>query len=153
MTTIGNQLPASAFVSHREIRVVSSSSPPIELMSQTSPEVKLVLPKPGRTPNPRKLESLRVLAVPPGTDIAGWLLKSVLLVQLRRARKEWLAVTWLEGIGEYGTAETDDEAIADLVVSVGEYRASLEKREKKLGDSALRELAYLRRLIEPSTTK
>ena len=69
-------------------------------------------------------------------------------MQIRYTPKEYVAATWLEGIAEYGAAQGQTEAVADLVVSLGEYKESLEKRETKLGDSARRELDYLRRLIK-----
>ena len=75
-------------------------------------------------------------------------MKSVILVQVSRTRRESVATTWLEGVAEYGTGAGDNEAISDLVVSLGEYRKALEKRERKLGDSARKELDCLRRLIE-----
>ena len=154
MSTISSQLTASAFFSSPEIGLVALSSPPIRFDWLTNPEFKpLVLHKPVKTPNPRKADSLTVpayLVISNDSQIGDWRLKSVMVVQLRRTRKQWLATTWLEGVAEYGTAETDGEAITDLVVSLGEYRESLEKREKKLGDSARNELAYLRNLIERS---
>ena len=77
-------------------------------------------------------------------------MESVMLVQISHARRESVATIWLEGIAEYGTGAGDSEAISDLVVSLGEYRKSLEKRERKLGDSARKELDCLVRLIEHS---
>jgi len=59
----------------------------------------------------------------------------------------------VEGVAEYGTAKSESEAIADLVVSLGEYLEVLERREKNLGDSARNELNCLRRLIEPLHTE
>jgi hypothetical protein len=66
---------------------------------------------------------------------------------MRRVGREWVATTWLEGVLEYGNGATANDSLADLIVSIGEYRESLERREEDLGDSALRELSYLRRLI------
>ncbi len=139
------------FVSSPEICVVPSLSPLIQLKSETSPDIRLVVHKPGKTLIRRKPNTVTVLALPKDTerDIAGWLLKSVLLVQIRRTAKEFVATTWLEAIAEYGVGKAESEAITDLVVSLGEYRQSLEKREANLGDLARRELDYLRRLIEP----
>jgi len=54
----------------------------------------------------------------------------------------------LEGIAEYGAAKNESGAIIDLVVSLGEYFEALERREKDLRDSALKELNCLRRLIK-----
>jgi len=151
MKTISNKLKASAFVSNPGIQVDSLSSFPIQLELKISPEIRLVVHKPGKTPSLRKTSSLTVLSIPRNSEISGWCLKSVMLVQVSRAQKESLAMIWLEGVAEYGTGEGDSEAITDLVVSIGEYRESLEKREKKLGDSARKELDCLRRLIERSS--
>ena len=149
MSTISNQLAASAFISNPDVPIVPSSNAPIQLDCVTSPEIKLVAGhKPGKTPNPRKLDSLTVFPLPADSTLNNWRLKSVIVIQLRRARKQWLATTWLEGVAEYGTGETDSEAITDLVVSLGEYRESLEKREEKLGNPARNELKTLRNLIE-----
>ena len=52
------------------------------------------------------------------------------------------------GTSEYGISAVAPDAITDLIISLGEYRESLERREERLGDSALRELSALRRLIE-----
>lgn len=109
-----------------------------------------VIYSPVRTPNLRKADSLTVFAIPQDTSIKGWHLKSALLGHLRPVRKQWIATTWLEGVEEYGTGKTESEAVVDLVTSLGEYRLSLEKREKNIGELTKRELGYLRRLIEPS---
>lgn len=134
MTTISNELAASAFRS-----------------SPGSSQIKFAPIEPGKTPKPRRSETLTVLSILKGSDIGGWRLKSVLLVQIRRTRKQSLATSWLEGVTEYGVGKTDSEAITDLVMSVGEYRESLEKQENKLGDTAQKELSYLRRLVERSS--
>jgi hypothetical protein len=90
-----------------------------------------------------------VVLIPKDTRIGGLLLKSILLVQLKRTQDEVLSETWLEGVYEYGSAQNDSEAIIDLVISLGEYRKALEKQSKELGDTVRRELDALRRLIEP----
>ena len=146
--TISNEIPSSAFISNPEIRIMAFPSPPIELKSETSPEIIFVMHNPGKTLTRGRSNTVTVLTLPRDSEIGDWRLKSIILVQIRTTRKEWLATTWLEGIAEYGVGEGGSEAIIDLVVSLGEYRESLEKREVNLGDSARRELDYLRRLIE-----
>lgn len=161
MSTGTNKLKASAFVSNPIIRAVPLSNPPIirVVPLSSSPlqwelegnvEIRLVVHKPVKTPIPRKPSSVTVLLIPRKSEICGWRLKSAILVQVSRTRRESVATTWLEGIAEYGTGAGDNEAISDLVVSLGEYRKSLEKRERKLGDSARKELDCLVRLIERS---
>ena len=150
MSTVTNKLKASAFVSNPMIRVVPLPSSPIQWESVSSAEIRLVVRKPVKTPGLIKPSSVTVLSIPRDSEIGGWRLKSVMLVQISRARRELVATIWLEGFAEYGTGVGDNEAISDLVVSLGEYRKSLEKRERKLGDSARKELDCLRRLIERS---
>ena len=148
MSTVTNKLKASAFVSNPMIRVVPLSSSPLQWELEGNVEIRLVVHKPIKTPSLRKPSSVTVLLIPRKSEIGGWRLKSVMLVQVSRSRRESVATTWLEGIAEYGTGAGDNEAVSDLVVSLGEYRRSLEKRERKLGDSARKELDCLRRLIE-----
>lgn len=158
--TVSNELNPSAFVSSPDIKialrrgpfikVVSRPSPYVQVACSTSREVKLPVFKAAKTPSPPKPDSLTVLAVLAGSSVAGWDLKSLLLVQLRRTRRLAVATTWLEGLAEYGTGKSDAEAVADLVVSLGEYRESLERRRRKLGASARGELALLRNLIQRS---
>jgi len=148
----------SAFVSNPEIRVAAVPSLPIKLKSETSSEIIFIMHNPGNTltsgkPNTVKLthgrfNTLTVFTLPRDSEIGDWRLKSIILAQIRHTRKEWLATTWLEGIAEYGVGEDTSDAIIDLVVSLGEYRESLEKQEANLGDSAQRELDHLRRIIE-----
>jgi len=123
-------------------------SSPIQWESESSAEIRLVVHKPVKTPNLHKLSSVTTLSIPRDSEIAGWHLKSLLLVQISHTQKGSVATTWLEGIAEYGAAKNESGAIIDLVVSLGEYLEALERREKDLGDSARNELNYLRRLIE-----
>lgn len=150
MYTASNEITSSPSVYDVKIQAVSPSSPPIPWRSETSPEIRLTPHKPIKTPSLRKPHSLTVLSISRDTEISGWCLKSIMLVQIRHSRRETVATTWLEGVAEYGTGQGEAEAITDLVVSLGEYRESLEKQENKLGGSAQRELNYLRRLIECS---
>ncbi len=158
-----NGLPASVFFITPEIQVVPQGDPSSNGLPASvffiTPEVQSVLtwtdysrltsvPKPARTPNPRNPETLMVLTMPADSRIAGWRLKSIVIIQLSHARKQSVAITWLEGLVEYGTGVSNSDAISDLIVSLGEYLESLEQREAELGDSALRELTLLRNLIE-----
>ena len=148
MSTGTNKLKASAFISNPMLRVVPLSQSPVLWEMENSVEIKLVIHKPVKTPILRNPNSVTVLSIPRGSEIGDWRLKSVLLVQISHSRSESVATTWLEGVAEYGAGTGDNEAISDLVVSLGEYRKSLEKREKKLGDSTRKELDCLRRLIK-----
>ena len=146
--TVSNQLQPSAFFSARSLTVTRVASPTISLPYLTSERISFTEHRPLKTPNPRKIDSLTVLAIPGGSQVGDWRLKSTVLVQLRHGRRQWVATTWLERMAEYGAGDTEADAIADLVTSLGEYRESLESREKKLGKSAKGELRHLQRLIE-----
>jgi len=148
VSTVTNLLKASAFVSNPMIRVVPSLSSPIQWESESNAEIRLVVHKPVKTPNLRKPSSVTTLSIPRDSKFAGWHLKSLLLVQISHTQKGSVATTWLEGIAEYGAAKNESGAITDLVVSLGEYLEALQRREKDLGDSACKELNYLRRLIK-----
>lgn len=148
MSTVSNELKASAFISGPQILTTPRTYVPVQLSSTTSPVISFTVLKPAGTPAPRKAKALTILSIPRGTRIGDWHLKSVMLVQVRSSRRESLATVWLEGTAEYGTGRRDDSAIADLMVSLGEYREGLERREENLGDSARQELDCLQKLIE-----
>ena len=131
MTTYTNDLAASAF------------------SVDTSEHITYDVGKPGMTPKLRNQDGLTVIAIPRKSTISDWRLKSTLIIQVRRTKKEWLAETWLEGISEYGLGQNESDAITDLIVSLGEYYKSLKMRKRKLGDSALKDIATLEKLIEP----
>ena len=149
MNTVSNALSDLPFVSDSNIRVMPSSSIPAEITPETSPEIMITFCKTGTTRTQRRQSSLTVLAIPGGTKISGWHVKSVMLVQVSRTRKESVATIWLENVVEYGVGKKDNEAIIDLIVSIGEYKQSLEKLKKKLGDSSRKDLENLCKLIEP----
>lgn len=149
MTTVSSPLPLSTIRSTDVISSKAYSSPAVKLQSHRTGYVKVTSLQTAKTPVFRRGESVTVCAIPPGDPaIEGWRLKSALLVQIRWTRKQCLAITWLEGVSEYGAGATEAEAIEDLIVSIGEYRDLLERREANLGNP--KELAYLRTLIEPA---
>ncbi len=148
MTTVSNELPASFTVYNPKISVNISFSPVIDIHTITSPQIKWQVLKPTSTPYLKKVSSLTVLTISRDTPIAGWKFKSILLVRIQDSPDESIATSWLEGVLEYGTGKGHQEAIEDLVVSLGEYLESLEKQYDILGDSARRELDTLRKLIE-----
>lgn len=147
---LSNELPASAFHTNPEVRVSSVRSPDIRWSWWNSPDIILDTITSSETPTIANLSGLTVVLIAKDARIGGFLLKSILLVQLKRTQDEVLSETWLEGVYEYGSGQDDSAAITDLVISLGEYRRTLEKRGKKLGDATRRELDALRRLIEPA---
>ncbi len=148
MSTANNELKQRPVVYSPRISGGFLSSSPIPWFSKTNPQIKIRARKAAKTPNIRKTRSITVLSVPRDTQVADWLLKSLLLVQLTPGREGSVATTWLEGIAEYGAADNETDAVTDLIISLGEYKEALEDREENLGDSARMELDYLRKLIE-----
>ena len=147
MSTATNKLPDSFIVHNPQINIKAWSIPSIDLSPTISPEIRFQAHKPGRTPSLRKSNALRLISLLKDSEIAGWHLKSILLVRIYPRRKQSSATTWLEGVVEYGVGKEDNEAIVDLVTSLGEYWEALEKREANLGDEPRKELDSLRNLI------
>lgn len=152
MSTASNKLIGRSFAyTTHSIPQTLLPSPVIPWFFETNQQIRITVHKAVKTPNIKKPRSVTVLLIPRDTQIAGWLLKSLLIVQLTPTRKGSVATTWLEGIAEYGAAENETDAITDVVTSLGEYKEALEEREENLGDSARRELDLLRKLIERSS--
>ncbi|MBI4298531.1 MAG: hypothetical protein HY666_02070 [Chloroflexi bacterium] len=114
----------------------------------TNAPMNITVHKALKTPLPRAIETLTTFPLLATSVIQNWRLKATLMVQLRHKHKMWSATTWLEGVAEYGTGKTADEALVDLIVSLGDYLESLKKRKARLGASALEELKHLESLIE-----
>ena len=116
----------------------------------SSPEFTFFYPQPVGTPRLRQVKSLGLFSIPRDTQVGDWRLKSVLLAQLKTTRKQWVAMTHLAGIAEYGTGKSEVEAITDLIVSLGECRYVLERRAetRRLGASTREGLECLQNLIE-----
>lgn len=94
-------------------------------------------------------EATSLVVIPEGVEVAGHPpLATLLLAQLKVSRRGVLAITYLDA-EEYGSGQTEREAVLDLVSSLAEYKDSLEKREHRLSEGALADLAKLRRLFEP----
>lgn len=94
--------------------------------------------------------TLAAITYPGNIKIGEWMLLSTLVIQLRRTRREAIATIWLEGIHEYGVGKNDNEAIEDLIESLGEHRESLERREDALAEISVKQLVCLRQLIKRS---
>ncbi|MBI4285148.1 MAG: hypothetical protein HY670_04505 [Chloroflexi bacterium] len=149
MVIFGTEQVVSPSAVNREIILQLSQSPAIELNPISSPGITLKVHEPVETLSLDRLDSATIL--PSGWESGGWRLKTIMLVQIRREHGESIATIWLEGITEYGVADSDEKAKVDLVASLGEYRQCLEERQENLGESARKELEALKRLIEPMT--
>jgi len=145
--TMSNNLGASSFISSPVMSRNDIKSKELLFKLQPSKKVRFNYKSTSKTPMFKEQESVTILALPRGV-IVGWELKSILLVRIQNRAGESLAMTWLEsGIAEYGVGKSDPEAIEDLIVSLGEYRESLENKKTVLGKSASIELENLSRLI------
>lgn len=81
-----------------------------------------------------------------GRSWEGWELTTDLMAEISTSGREVMASTYLE-IAEYGVGASLEDAVADLLTSLSDYRESLEKREDRLGPPAVHDLEKLRKLI------
>ena len=79
-----------------------------------------------------------------------WELASFLLVQVRSSLTEVLAIARLT-VEEYGEGQTHEDAVLDLLRSLGDYRRSLEVREDRLASEGREDLKILRQLMHPKS--
>ena len=89
-----------------------------------------------------------VVTIKPGTPAGSgpWKTSRHSVAELRREGSKIIAVHY--DIDEYGIGETSEEALADLLTSLAEYRASLEKRKGELAPKELNELQRLNELLQ-----
>ena len=151
MSVFSTELPSSFVRYSPQLSIRPSRIPHIEAFHVFSRYVTWTSGEPFSISAIEETSSLTVFSVPKDTRIGGWLIKSVLLIRIFNRAGESVATTWLEGLTEYGSGAEGIDAIEDLIVSLGEYRESLENRKADLGESALRELDGLRKLIERVT--
>jgi hypothetical protein len=88
-----------------------------------------------------------IALVPQGTPVGreSWEIKQDLVTELRLEGSNYIALS--HDVSEYGIGETEQDALSDLVTSLADYRASLEKREATLATREKNDLARLRDLI------
>ena len=89
-----------------------------------------------------------IATIPKGTIIGGgpWKTRLVSVAELRREGSKIVATNY--NVDEYGIGDSSEEALADLLVSLVDYRASLEKRENRLAAKEQSDLAWLKTLLE-----
>ena len=74
-------------------------------------------------------------------------LKTDLTAEIEHSTEGWAATVEVECLFEYGWGDTEQEAIDDLICSLGEYRLSLMDNKKKLGGCSERCLALLEDMV------
>lgn len=96
---------------------------------------------------PHALVGYGIVFLPSGTPIEKrpWVLRRDVLAEVRYEQDTFVAVC--HDVGEYGTGATVTEAIHDLLTSLVDYRASLEKRANRLADAEKQHLDSLRALF------
>lgn len=89
-----------------------------------------------------------IATIPKGTLIGGgpWKIRLDSVAELRREGSSIVAIHY--NVDEYGIGETAEEALLDLLTSLVDYRAFLEKRGKRLAAKEQSDLAQLRTLLE-----
>lgn len=145
-----NETGRDSFVSTPSIHFTPVSSPVVQSSFLSSSQVVFTVAPSVATPIVPMVGAVSLVSLPVDLELGGWRLKCLLLALLETTLSGTIASTWLHGVSEYGTGETEQEALADLVDSLGEYLQSLEERETRLADIALEELNHLRTLIEPA---
>ena len=145
-----NETGRGSFFSTPGIDFTPVSSPVVPSSFVSSSHMVVTVAPSVATPSVPMVGAVSLVSLPAGLDLGGWRLKCLLLALLETTLRGTIASTWLHGVSEYGTGETEEEAVGDLIDSLGEYLQSLEGRETRLADVALEELNHLRTLIEPA---
>ncbi len=85
--------------------------------------------------------------LPRGRGGGGYELKANLPVKIERTPEDWTARVEVECLYEWGEGKTEEEAISDLVCSLGEYRLSLMDFKDELGECPARDLELLEDMV------
>lgn len=86
-------------------------------------------------------------ALPKGSRGGNYLLKADLTVEIERSSEGWAATVEVECLYEYGWGATEEEAIDDLVCSLGDYRLWLIQRKGNLADCSARDLELIEGMV------
>lgn len=89
-----------------------------------------------------------ISAIPLGTPIEGfpWKVGQDLVVEIRQEASDYVAIH--HAVDEYGIGSTPEGAVRDLLTSLADYRASLEKRRERLADDERQALRLLEMILE-----
>ena len=81
--------------------------------------------------------------LPKGCVSKGYELKKDVTVEVEHSSEGWAATVDVECLFEYGWGETEEEAIDDLVSSLGDYRLWLIDRKSDLAGCSARDLELI----------
>lgn len=110
-------------------------------------ELRVVSPA-YQTPAVRS-STVGIYTIPLGTLLgdSAWKLKAALVVDIRRDDLRYVAIH--HSVDEYGIGATPAEAESDLLTSLVDYRASLERRQDTLASQGAETLRLLEMIMEP----
>ena len=74
-------------------------------------------------------------------------LKAALTVEIEHSSEGWAATVEVECLYEYGWGGTEEEAIDDLVCSLGDYKFWLTERKGNLADCSARDLEVIEGMV------
>lgn len=85
--------------------------------------------------------------LPTGRRGGDYQLKAELTVEMEHSSEGWAATVEVEGLYEYGWRATEEEAIDDLVRSLGDYKLWLIERKSNLADCSARDLELIEGMV------
>ena len=88
-----------------------------------------------------------VKALPKGWSSKGHTLKADMEVEVEQTAEGWGATVEVECLFEYGWGGTEEEAINDLVSSLGDYKLWLMERKDNLADCSSRDLELIEGMV------
>ena len=74
-------------------------------------------------------------------------LKTDLTVEIKQTSEEWFATVEIECLYEWGVGETEEQAIDDLVCSLGDYKLWLDKHRDNLAECSSRDLELIENMV------
>ena len=85
--------------------------------------------------------------LPRGRRGGEYQLKADLTVEIEHSSEGWAATIEVECLFEYGWGSTEEEAIADLVCSLGDYKRWMIERKGNLADCSARDLELIESMV------
>ena len=74
-------------------------------------------------------------------------LKADLPVEIKQTSEEWFATVEVECLYEWGVGEREEQAIDDLVCSLGDYKLWLDKHRGSLAECSARDLELIENMV------
>ena len=103
--------------------------------------------KPAACPHVYEVEALYTKVLPKGQRGCLYELTAEVSVKIEKTPDDWIARIEKDGLYDWGEGSTEEEAINDLVCSLGEFRLALNKYRTGLPDGSVRTLGILKDLV------